>query len=575
MLTHDGSHATGRTTTDRRGDHQVETQGNDGSPFVSAAAPEAFTVPGLSPLDPGWSPAPDGSPDPAAAAAPVVTPLLPPVETPAPVEFAPAEFAPTEFAPPTEIAPAEFVAATPAMAPAVTLPVAPVAPPTIPAPAVAMEPAPVAAPEAPAAAAGVGLAPAAAVPTASAPQPVSAFAPGAPLESAGMQNVELAPRDGSGPSEQMDHDAAYARSALEEGSETEAALLTELLIQVQDTGASDLHVTSGARPTLRLQGTLVPLEDRPFLTPPVIQRMLYAILTQKQREKFEEQLELDFAYALPGRARFRVNLYRQRDSLGAAFRIIPYEIKALEELGVPPSIANFAMLPRGFVLITGPTGSGKSTTLASLVDLANRQRRDHIMTVEDPIEFLHTHKSCLVNQREVGEDTWSFQNALKHVLRQDPDIILVGEMRDLETISVALTAAETGHLVFATLHTQDAAQTIDRVIDVFPPHQQQQIRVQLAASLQGVVCQTLCKTFDGKGRAVATEVLVATPAIRNLIREGKTHQIYSSLQAGAKHGMHSLDQHLAELVKAGKVTYETGLEKCHHVEDFNRLTGRA
>jgi twitching motility protein PilT len=390
-----------------------------------------------------------------------------------------------------------------------------------------------------------------------------------------METVDLAPRDGTGPNAQLDHDTAYARAALEEGSETEAALLTELLIEVQESGASDLHVTSGARPTLRLQGTLVPLEERPLLTPPVIQRMLYAILTQKQREKFEEALELDFAYALPGRARFRVNLYRQRDSLGAAFRIIPYEIKALEDLGVPPSIANFAMLPRGFVLITGPTGSGKSTTLASLVDLANRQRRDHIMTVEDPIEFLHTHKSCLVNQREVGEDTWSFQNALKHVLRQDPDIILVGEMRDLETISVALTAAETGHLVFATLHTQDAAQTIDRVIDVFPPHQQQQIRVQLAASLQGVVCQTLCKTFDGKGRAVATEVLVATPAIRNLIREGKTHQIYSSLQAGAKHGMHTLDQHLAELVKAGRVTYETGLEKCHHVEDFNRLTGRS
>jgi twitching motility protein PilT len=197
------------------------------------------------------------------------------------------------------------------------------------------------------------------------------------------------------------------------------------------------------------------------------------------------------------------------------------------------------------------------------------------MTVEDPIEFLHRHKSCLINQREVGEDTWSFQNALKHVLRQDPDIILVGEMRDLETISVALTAAETGHLVFATLHTQDAAQTIDRVIDVFPAHQQQQIRVQLAGALAGVVCQTLCKTFDGKGRAVATEVLVATPAIRNMIREGKTHQIYSSLQAGAKHGMHSLDQHLAELVKSGRITHETALDKCHHVEDFNRLTGRA
>jgi twitching motility protein PilT len=326
---------------------------------------------------------------------------------------------------------------------------------------------------------------------------------------------------------------------------------------------------------MRYNGSLEQMEERPLLSPPVIQRMMYAVLTQKQREKFEEALELDFAYAVPGKARFRVNLYKQRDAVGAAFRLIPFEIKALEDLGVPPSVANFAMLPRGFVLVTGPTGSGKSTTLASLVDLANRNRRDHIMTVEDPIEFLHRHKSCLVNQREVGEDTWSFQNALKHVLRQDPDIILVGEMRDLETISVALTAAETGHLVFATLHTQDAAQTIDRVIDVFPPHQQQQIRVQLAGALQGVVCQTLAKTADGNGRAAATEVLIATPAVRNLIREGKTHQIYSTLQAGAKHGMHTMDQHISELVKTGRITYETGLEKCHHLEDFQRLCGRA
>jgi len=370
------------------------------------------------------------------------------------------------------------------------------------------------------------------------------------------------------------HDS-QARAAIEEDSAFEAGLLTELLIEVLEKGASDLHITAGARPTIRLHGSLGQLEERPILTPPVIQRMMYAILTQRQREKFEEELELDFAYAVPGKARFRVNLYRQRDALGAAFRLIPYEIKALEDLGIPPSISNFAMLPRGFVLVTGPTGSGKSTTLASLVDLANRQRRDHIMTVEDPIEFLHRHKSCLVNQREVGEDTWSFQNALKHVLRQDPDIILVGEMRDLETISVALTAAETGHLVFATLHTQDAAQTIDRVIDVFPPHQQQQVRVQLAGALQGVVCQTLAKSVDGQGRVVATEVLVATPAIRNLIREGKTHQIYSALQAGGRHGMHTMDQHLSELVKAGKITYDTGLEKCHHVEDFNRLCGRA
>ena len=268
-----------------------------------------------------------------------------------------------------------------------------------------------------------------------------------------------------------------------------------------------------------------------------MQRTLYSIMSQKQREKFEEELELDFAYSLPGRSRFRVNVYQSKDSLGAAFRVIPYEIKPLEELGVPPQVAAFAQLPRGFVLVTGPTGSGKSTTLASVVDLANRTRQDHIMTVEDPIEFLHEHKGCLVNQREVGEDTWSFKNALKHVLRQDPDIILVGEMRDLETIEIALTAAETGHLVMATLHTQDAAQTIDRIIDVFPPQQQQQVRVQLAGALQGVVCQQLVKTADGKGRVVATEVLVATPAIRNLIREGKTHQIYSAMQAGAKHGM--------------------------------------
>jgi twitching motility protein PilT len=366
---------------------------------------------------------------------------------------------------------------------------------------------------------------------------------------------------------------AYQRTSTEVDNE-DGINLNDLLVEVLNSGASDLHLTTGARPALRINGELIQMEDQPILTPPVIQRVLYAALTQKQREKFEEELELDFAYSVPGRARFRVNVYRQRDSLGAAFRIIPFEIKKLEDLGVPPSVANFAQLSRGFVLVTGPTGSGKSTTLASLIDMANRTRSEHIMTVEDPIEFLHRHQKCLVNQREVGEDTWSFTNALKHVLRQDPDIILVGEMRDLETISVALTAAETGHLVFATLHTQDAAQTIDRIIDVFPPEQQQQVRVQLAGTLQGIVCQTLVRTADGHGRAVATEVLVATPAVRNLIREGKTHQIYSAMQAGAKHGMHTMDQHLADLVKRGRITHELGIEKCHHIEDFNRLTGR-
>jgi len=360
-----------------------------------------------------------------------------------------------------------------------------------------------------------------------------------------------------------------------EDTSKDSTFLADLLGYVLEVGASDLHLTTGAPPTIRMHGHLRAVENFPVMTPQVVQKTMYAILTQKQREKFEENLELDFAYSLPGKARFRVNVYKQRDSVGAAFRVIPYDIKQLEDLGVPPAVANFAMLPRGFVLVTGPTGSGKSTTLAAVVDLANRQRRDHIMTCEDPIEFLHSHQGCLVNQREVGEDTWSFKNALKHVLRQDPDIILVGEMRDLETIEIALTAAETGHLVMATLHTQDAAQTIDRVIDVFPPQQQQQVRVMLSGALQGVVCQQLIKTADGKGRVVAAEVMVATPAIRNLIREGKTHQIYSALQAGAKHGMSTMDSNLADLVKRGRITYDAALEKCHHADDFNRLCGRA
>jgi twitching motility protein PilT len=390
------------------------------------------------------------------------------------------------------------------------------------------------------------------------PSAPSALQQAAETAAAATRPVETAVRSGMGDS--FDDDSS--------------ANLTDLLVTMLDRGASDLHLTGGAPPTIRMNGSLIPLDGQPVMTPPTLQKLIYAILTQKQRERFEEVLELDFAYAVPGRARFRVNIYRQRDTLGAAFRLIPFEIKQLEDLGVPAAVGNFAMLPRGFVLVTGPTGSGKSTTLAAIVDMANRSRKDHIMTIEDPIEFLHQHRGCLVNQREVGEDTHSFQNALKHVLRQDPDIILVGEMRDLETISVALTAAETGHLVFATLHTQDAAQTIDRVIDVFPPHQQQQIRVQLAGALQGVVCQTLCKTRDGRGRVVATETLVATPAIRNLVREGKTHQIYSALQAGAKFGMNTMDQSLADLVKAGRISYDQGVEKCHHVEDFNRLTGR-
>jgi len=412
----------------------------------------------------------------------------------------------------------------------------------------------------------VPLAPAMA--PAMAPQPpamVPAMAP-AMAPAAGPPSPRPAPA--TGPT------AGFERPGTEERAGADDLDLTAILARAVQIGASDVHLTIGTPPLMRIDGDLAAVPDAAPLAPDALRRTLYAILTQRQRERFESELELDFAYAVPGQARFRVNIYRQREAMGAAFRRIPYEIRSVEELRLPPVVNNFASLPRGLVLVTGPTGSGKSTTLAAIVDLANRTRRDHIMTVEDPIEFLHRHKSCMVNQREVGEDTHSFANALKHVLRQDPDIILVGEMRDLETISVALTAAETGHLVFATLHTQDAGQTIDRIIDVFPSHQQDQVRTQLAGAIQGVVCQTLCKTVEGRGRVAATEVMVATPAIRNLIREGKTHQIYSALQAGGQHGMHTLDQHLAQLVRTRQITREHGLDKCHHAEDFERLLGR-
>jgi twitching motility protein PilT len=356
--------------------------------------------------------------------------------------------------------------------------------------------------------------------------------------------------------------------------EQEVAIpVPELLEVVLERGASDLHLTVGAPPTIRLNGDLIRLEEYPAMEPRGIQGMIYAILPQKMRERLEQELELDMSYALPGKARFRVNVYYQRDSIGAAFRLIPYEIQSIEDLGLPSVVADLARYPRGFVVVTGPTGSGKSTTLASMVDIVNRERQAHIMTVEDPIEFLHRHQACIVNQREVGADTHSFSAALKHVLRQDPDVILVGEMRDLETISTAITAAETGHLVFATLHTQDAPQTIDRIIDVFPPHQQQQVRVQLATTLQGIVTQQLLQTADGRGRCVAVEVLIATPAVRNLIREGKVHQIYSIMQAGGRFGMQTMDQALANLVKAGKVTQALAYERCHDAEELNRLIG--
>jgi twitching motility protein PilT len=347
----------------------------------------------------------------------------------------------------------------------------------------------------------------------------------------------------------------------------------ELLDALLEQGASDLHLTAGAPPTIRVHGDLVKLEDYPLLTPRGLQGMIYAILPQRMRERLEQELELDMSYALPGKARFRVNVYYQRDSLGAAFRLIPYEIKDVDTLGLPPVVSDLARFPRGFVVVTGPTGSGKSTSLAAMVDVVNRERSAHIMTVEDPIEFLHKHKNCIVNQREVGADTHGFAPALKHVLRQDPDVILVGEMRDLETISTAITAAETGHLVFATLHTQDAPQTIDRIVDVFPPYQQQQVRVQLSTTLQGVVTQQLLQTADGQGRVAACEILIATPAVRNLVREGKVHQIYSVMQAGGRFGMQTMDLALSNLVKSGQITQALAYERCHDAEELNRLIG--
>ncbi|WP_104195852.1 type IV pilus twitching motility protein PilT [Cryobacterium sp. M15] len=343
------------------------------------------------------------------------------------------------------------------------------------------------------------------------------------------------------------------------------AALREVVVQ----SASDLHVTVGAPPCIRLDGGLRPIAGAAVWKRDKVATALFSLLTREQRRQFEEELELDFAYTTSG-ARFRVNYFQQRGSVGGAFRLIPGEIKQLGELGVPDAVAQFAQLPRGLVLVTGPTGSGKSTTLAALIDLVNRTRADHIVTVEDPIEFLHQHQKSLINQREVGNDTHSFASALKHVLRQDPDVILIGELRDLETVSVALTAAETGHLVFATLHTQDAAQTIDRVIDVFPPYQQGQVRAQLAATLQGVVCQALVKKVGG-GRAVATEILIVTPAVANLIREGKTYQIASAMQAGRALGMHTMDQHLAELVNAGSITRKAAEDKAQDQESLAQL----
>jgi twitching motility protein PilT len=331
--------------------------------------------------------------------------------------------------------------------------------------------------------------------------------------------------------------------------------ITELLILTRDRDASDLHLTVGTPPSLRIHGKLVRL-DYPPLTAVSLHEMLYDVLTDEHKARFEDTHDLDLSLELQNVGRFRVNVFMQRLGEAAVFRLIPTAIKSLDQLGMPSVLRTLAMKDRGLVLVTGPTGSGKSTTLAAMIDLMNTERPDHIITIEDPIEFVHQHKSCIVNQREVGPHTNSFSAALRSALREDPDIILVGEMRDLETIAMALTAAETGHLVLATLHTNSAAQTINRVIDVFPPHQQEQIRVQLSEAMLGVLAQTLIPRVGGRGRVAAIELMIATPAIRNLIREAKTFQIPSMIETGAKEGMISLDQCLRDLLRRGLISPE-------------------
>ncbi|MGC8782834.1 MAG: type IV pilus twitching motility protein PilT [Armatimonadota bacterium] len=347
----------------------------------------------------------------------------------------------------------------------------------------------------------------------------------------------------------------------------------ELLTKVVQRDGSDLHLKANQYPMVRIYGDLYPMQEYGKLSPEQVRELCFSVISPAQRERFEKDLELDFAYEVRGLSRFRGNIYQQRGNVQAAFRVIPYRIQTMEELHLPPVCRYFAERPRGLVLVTGPAGSGKSTTQAAMLHYINENFPVHIVTVEDPIEFVHEPKVALVNQRELDTDTHSFANALKFVLRQDPDVILVGEMRDLETIHLAITAAETGHLVFGTLHTPDAVQTVDRVIDVFPLYQQQQIRMQLSVNLVGVISQTLCKRADGKGRVAAFEVLVGTSAVRNLIREAKTFQLTSLIQTGTKQGMMTLDQSLASLVKSGIVTYEEALAKAKDIKEFNALLG--
>lgn len=352
------------------------------------------------------------------------------------------------------------------------------------------------------------------------------------------------------------------------------ATLYDLLKQMIERGASDLHITTGSPPRLRIDGRLIPI-DHPPLTPVDTKNLCYSILTDAQKHRFEENNELDLSFGIKGLSRFRANIFMQRGAVAGAFRAIPFSIKTFHELGLPDIINELVKKPRGLILVTGPTGSGKSTTLAAIVDRINEERYDHIITIEDPIEYLHTHKKSLVNQREVNADTTSFKAALKYVLRQDPDVVLIGEMRDLETIEAALTVSETGHLTLATLHTNSAVQTINRIIDVFPSHQQEQIRVQLSFVLEGIISQQLIPKKSGQGRVLAVEILIPNPAVRNLIREDKIHQIYSIMQTGqARSGMQTMNQSLLELYTKGLISYEDAIGRSTVPEELITMIQR-
>src|SRR5881397_3482243 len=351
--------------------------------------------------------------------------------------------------------------------------------------------------------------------------------------------------------------------------------LSELLHRLSELGGSDLHVTTGTPPLVRVHGEIRPLDGYHPLTSSETKQLAYSVLTDAQKHRFEENLELDFSFGVKGLSRFRANIFNQRGAVGAVFRAIPYEIRTFEELGLPPIIKELCSKPRGLVLVTGPTGSGKSTTLAAVIDKINKERHEHILTIEDPIEFLHNHKSCIVNQREVNADTKGFAQALRTALRQDPDVVLVGEMRDLETIESALRIAETGHLTFATLHTNSAASTINRIIDVFPSMQQSQVRAQLSLTLEGILCQSLLPRADSRGRALAMEILIPNSAIRNLIREDKVHQIYSMMQTGTgQTGMQTFNQGLANAYFAKLITLDLALSRSSNPDELQDMINR-